>query len=67
MARGIASASALPEDSASLMLGAVLGPDGPRGVGNLDLHLGRDIFAFASGEFANSGDWTAAAGLKMRW
>ena len=67
MARGLASASALPEDTTALLLGASFGPDGPRGVGNLDLHLGRDIFAFASGEFANSGDWSAAAGLKMRW
>jgi len=49
------------------MLGATIGPDGPRGVGSLDVKLGHDIFAFASGEFANSGDWTAAAGLKMRW
>ena len=48
-------------------MGATVGPDGPRGIGNLDLHLGRDIFAFASGEFANTGDWSAAAGLKMRW
>ena len=67
MAAGFATASALPEDAGALLLGATVGPDGPRGVGNLDLHLGRDIFAFASGEFANTGDWSAAAGLKMRW
>ena len=67
MARGIASASALPEDTAALLLGASFGPDGPRGLVDLDVNLGRDVFAFASGEFANSGDWTAAAGLKMRW
>tara|TARA_R100001198_G_C5211629_1_gene196792 strand:+ start:997 stop:1188 length:192 start_codon:yes stop_codon:yes gene_type:complete len=63
----LAKASALPEDTIDLMLGATIGPDGPRGVGSLDVKLGHDIFAFASGEFANSGDWTAAAGLKMRW
>ena len=67
MARGIASASALSEDSGSLLLGATFGPDGPRGVADLDVNLGREIFAFASGEFANTGDWSAAAGLKMRW
>ena len=54
MARGIASASALSEDTASLLLGATFGPDGPRGVADLDVNLGGEIFAFASGEFANT-------------
>jgi len=67
VARGIASASALPKDTSSLVLGALVSPTGPRGMADLNLNLGRDIFAFASGEFANTGDWTAAAGLKMRW
>ncbi len=67
VAGGLAKASALPEDTVDLLLGATVGPDGARAVGGLDVKLGHDIFAFASGEFANSGDWTAAAGLKMRW
>lgn len=67
MAAGIERAESLPEDTVDLLLGATISPDGPRGVGSLDVKLGHDIFAFASGEFANSGDWTAAAGLKMRW
>ena len=67
MARGLAVASALPEDTIDLMLGAVVNPAGARAIGNLDISLGRDVFAFASGEFANSGDWAAAAGLKVRW
>jgi hypothetical protein len=64
---GLAQAENLPEDTIDFMLGGVINPDGPRAVSNLDVRLGHDIFAFASGEFANSGDWTAAAGLKMRW
>ena len=67
MARGIAGASALPEDTVELMLGAVADTTGTRAIGNLDINLGRDVFAFASGEFANSGDWSAATGLKVRW
>ena len=67
MAAGLAEAANLPEDTVDLLLGATTGPDGARAVGSLDVKLGHDIFAFASGEFANSGDWTAAAGLKMRW
>tara|TARA_R100001594_G_scaffold109850_1_gene144578 strand:- start:614 stop:817 length:204 start_codon:yes stop_codon:yes gene_type:complete len=67
VATGLAQAESIPEDTIDLMLGAVVDPDGPRGIANLDVKLGHDIFAFASGEFANSGDWTAAAGLKMRW
>ncbi len=67
MAAGLAEAANLPEDTVDLLLGATVGPDGARAVGSLDVKLGHDIFAFASGEFANSGDWTAAAGLKMRW
>lgn len=63
----MAKASALPKNTVDLMLGAALGPDGARGVGGLDVKLGHDVFAFASGEFANTGDWSAAAGLKMRW
>jgi len=63
----LAKASALPENTVDLLLGATTGPDGARGIASLDVKLGHDIFAFASGEFANSGDWTAAAGLKMRW
>jgi len=49
------------------MLGAVADSTGARAIGNLDISLGRDVFAFASGEFASSGDWAAAAGLKVRW
>ena len=67
MARGFASASALPEDAASLLLGASFGPDSARGMVDLNVNLGRDVFAFASGEFANSGDWRTGVGLKMRW
>ena len=67
VAGSLAKASALPEDTIDLLLGAVVNPDGPRGIANVDLALGKDIFGFASGEFANTGDWSAAAGLKMRW
>ena len=63
----MAKASELPKDTIDIMLGAVVNPDGPRGIANVDLALGKDVFAFASGEFANTGDWSAAAGLKMRW
>jgi len=67
VAGGLAKASALPENTVDLLLGATTGPDGTRGVASLDLKLGHDIFAFASGDFANSGDWSASAGVKMRW
>ena len=67
MANGLAQAKDLPEDTIDLMLGAVINPDGPRGLANLDVKLGRDIIAFASGEFAKKNDWSAMAGLKMRW
>tara|TARA_R100001443_G_scaffold72628_1_gene80710 strand:- start:292 stop:495 length:204 start_codon:yes stop_codon:yes gene_type:complete len=67
VAAGIERASGLEEDTISLALGVVADSNGARGTGNIDLALGRDIFAFASGDFANSGDWTASAGLKMRW
>ena len=67
MATGLAQAESLPEDAVDLLLGAALDPAGPRGVANLDVRLGKDIVAFASGEFANKEDWAAMAGLKMRW
>ena len=67
MAAGFAEASSLPDNTIALMLGAAIGPDGPRGVGNLNLKFAQDVVAFASGEFANSNDWAATAGLKMRW
>mgnify|MGYP003627572770 FL=1 len=67
MATGLAAAESLPEDTIDLMLGAVVNPDGPRGIANIDISLGKDIVAFANGEFANQDDWQAMAGLKMRW
>ena len=67
MAQGLARAGALPEDSASFLLGASLGPDGTRGIANLDINLARNVVAFASGDFAGSSDWNAMAGLKWRF
>lgn len=67
MATGLARASALPEDTASFLLGASLGPDGARGVADLNVHLARNVVAFAAGDFASSDDWNAMAGLKVRW
>ena len=67
MATGLAQAESLPEDTIDLLLGAVVNPDGPRGIANLDVRLGKDVVAFAGGEFANQDDWQAMAGLKMRW
>jgi len=67
VAKGLTRAGALPEDSASLLLGASLGPDGTRGVANLDINLARNVVAFASGGFASSDDWNAMAGLKVRF
>ena len=67
MAQGFAGASALPKDSASLMLGGIIDATGPRAIGNLDVNLSRDVLAFASGEFASSNDWQAMAGLKLRF
>ena len=67
LAQGFAGASALPKDSASLILGGIIDATGPRGVANLDVNLGRDVLAFASGEFASTQDWQAMAGLKMRF
>jgi len=67
LAQGFAGASALPKDSASVMLGGIIDSNGPRGVANLDVNLGRDVLAFASGEFASTQDWQAMAGLKMRF
>jgi len=67
VATGLAQAESLPEDTIDLMLGAVVDPDGPRGIANIDISLGKDIAAFAGGEFANQDDWQAMAGLKMRW
>ena len=59
--------SALQGDSFSLMLGGAFNPDGPRLVGTLDAKLGRDVLAFASGELASTNDWSAIAGLKVRF
>ena len=67
LAQGFAKASAAPQDSVNLMLGALVDPAGTRAVGNLDVNLGRDVLAFASGEFASGNDWQAMAGLKMRF
>ena len=67
MAEGLAQAESLPEDAVDLLLGAVVDNAGPRGIANLDVRLGKDIVAFANGEFANKEDWQAMAGLKMRW
>jgi len=67
LAQGFAGASALPQDTVSLMLGGIVDSDGPRAVGNLDVNLNRSVLAFASGEFASSDDWQAMAGLKMRF
>ena len=67
MAGGLAQAESLPEDAVDLLLGAVVDNAGPRGIANLDVRLGKDIVAFANGEFANQNDWQAMAGLKVRW
>ena len=67
MATGLAQAEGLPEDTVDLLLGAVVDNAGPRGIANLDVRIGKDIVAFANGEFANQDDWQAMAGLKMRW
>jgi len=67
LAQGFARASAAPQDSVNLMLGALVDPAGTRGVANLDVNIGRDVLAFASGEFASGNDWQAMAGLKMRF
>jgi len=67
VAAGIERAESLPEDTVSLALGVVADNSGTRGVADLDLSLGRDVFAFASGELAGDGDWSAAAGLKIKW
>jgi len=67
VAGGLAQAESLPEDTVDLMLGALVDPAGTRAIGNLDVNLGRDVLAFASGEFASSNDWQAMAGLKMRF
>jgi len=67
LAQGFAKASALPQDSVNLMLGALVDPAGTRGVANLDVNISRDVLAFASGEFASANDWQAMAGLKMRF
>ena len=67
LAQGFARASAAPQDTVSLMLAGVIDPVGSRAIGNLDVNLGRDVLAFASGEFASGNDWQAMAGLKMRF
>ena len=67
MAAGIERASGLEKNTVSLALGVVADNNNTRGVADLDLALGRDIFAFASGELAVDGDWSAAAGLKVKW
>lgn len=67
MAGSLAQAESLPKDTVDLLVGAAFDDAGPRGIANLDLRLGNDIVAFASGEFANKNDWSTMAGLKMRW
>jgi len=67
VAAGIERAESLPEDTVSLALGIAADAAGTRGTADLDLALGRDIFAFASGELDTGGDWSAAAGLKIKW
>ena len=67
MAGSLAQAESLPKDTVDLLIGAAFDDVGPRGIANLDLRLGNDIVAFASGEFANKNDWSTMAGLKMRW
>ena len=67
MAGSLAQAESLPKDTIGLLLGAAFDDAGPRGIANLDVRLGDDIVAFASGEFANKNDWSTMAGLKMRW
>ena len=49
------------------MLAGVLGSNGPRAIANLDVNFGRDVLAFASGELASTDDWSAIAGLKVRF
>ena len=49
------------------MLGGIVGSNGPRAIANLDVNLGRDVLAFASGELASVDDWSAIAGLKVRF
>ena len=67
MEGSLAKSEGLPADTVDLLLGAVVDNAGPRGIANLDVRLGKDVVAFASGEFANQDDWQAMAGLKMRW
>ena len=67
MEGSLAKAESLPADTVDLLVGAAFDDAGPRGIANLDLRLGNDIVAFASGEFANKNDWSTMAGLKMRW
>ena len=67
MAAGLTRAQDLPEDAVSLALGILADNAGTRGTADLNLSLGRDVFAFAAGELAVDGDWSAAAGLKMKW
>lgn len=67
MAAGLTRAQDLPEDAVSLALGILADNAGTRGTAAIDLSLGRDVFAFASGELAVNGDWEAAAGLKVKW
>ena len=67
MAAGIERAESLPEDTVSLALGIAADAAGTRGTADLDLSLGKDIFSFASGELDTGGDWSAAAGLKIKW
>ena len=63
----MAQAESIPKDTVDLLIGAAFDDVGPRGIANLDVRLGDDIVAFASGEFAKKNDWSAMAGLKMRW
>jgi hypothetical protein len=63
----LAQAESLPPDTVDLLLGAAFDDAGPKGIANLDVRLGEDVVAFASGEFSNKKDWATMAGLKMRW
>ena len=67
MAGGLAKAESLPANTVDLLLGAALGPDGARGVANLDINFGEQVSAFVGGEFANEDDWSTVAGLKVIW
>lgn len=67
MEGGITAAQGLPEGAIDVLLGASLGDSGARGIANIGVNLGKQVSAFAQGEFASKNDWQAMAGLKMRW